>query len=175
MPFTPFHMGAALALKPAARERFSVLTFGLAQIAMDLEPLLGMLNGWDTLHGWTHTLLGAAVIAIVVALAAPLFVGPISGLLNRWAAESRTQWLLDPHTSRAAIWAGALMGTFSHVLLDALIHHDMHPFAPLSQANPLIGLIEHDSVYGLCALMGAAGAAVWIVLRWRGRRAAATR
>ena len=45
MPFTPFHMGAALVIKPAARRCFSVFAFGAAQIVMDLEPLIGMLRG----------------------------------------------------------------------------------------------------------------------------------
>ena len=44
MPFTPFHMGAGLALKAVAGRHFSVLTFGIAQVAMDIEPLVGMLR-----------------------------------------------------------------------------------------------------------------------------------
>ena len=51
MPFTPFHMGAGLALKAMAGRHFSVLTFGMAQAAMDLEPLVGMLRGAAVLHG----------------------------------------------------------------------------------------------------------------------------
>ena len=47
MPFTPFHMGAALIVKPVSGSRFSVLTFALAQIAMDIEPGVGMLLGWE--------------------------------------------------------------------------------------------------------------------------------
>ena len=34
MPFTPFHMGAALVLKPAARQHFSLFAFGVAQIPL---------------------------------------------------------------------------------------------------------------------------------------------
>lgn len=55
MPFTPFHMGAGLALKAVAGRHFSVLTFGIAQVAMDIEPLVGMLRGAAVLHGPTHT------------------------------------------------------------------------------------------------------------------------
>ena len=51
MPFTPFHMGAGLALKAMAGRHFSVLTFGMAQVAMDIEPLVGMLRGAAVLHG----------------------------------------------------------------------------------------------------------------------------
>ena len=67
MPFTPFHMGAGLALKAMAGRHFSVLTFGMAQVAMDIEPLVGMLRGAALLHGPTHTYLGAVPIALATA------------------------------------------------------------------------------------------------------------
>lgn len=67
MPFTPFHMGAALIVKPAARQHFSVLVFGIAQVAMDIEPLIGMILDWDVLHGPSHTILGALAIGALVA------------------------------------------------------------------------------------------------------------
>jgi hypothetical protein len=38
MPFTPLHMGPGLAIKALAGHRFSILTFGIAQVAMDVEP-----------------------------------------------------------------------------------------------------------------------------------------
>jgi hypothetical protein len=42
MPFTPFHMGAALIVKPVTDLRFSLLTFTVAQVAMDIEPGIAM-------------------------------------------------------------------------------------------------------------------------------------
>ena len=44
VPFTPFHMGPALALKAVSGQYFSVLVFGIAQVAMDIEPLVGMIR-----------------------------------------------------------------------------------------------------------------------------------
>jgi hypothetical protein len=32
MPFTPFHMGAALMVKPGLNRHFSVITFGITQV-----------------------------------------------------------------------------------------------------------------------------------------------
>ena len=40
MPFTPFHMGAAVLLKPMVPVRFSVLVFGVSQVAIDIGPLV---------------------------------------------------------------------------------------------------------------------------------------
>ena len=165
-------MGLALAIKPAARARFSVLSFGLAQIAMDVEPLLGMLRDWDVLHGWSHTFAGALCIGAAVALASPPLLNAMVRFLHAKASENGMAWFLDPEPlSRLAVWTGAMVGTISHVLMDALMHRDMQPFAPFSPANPLLGLVEHDNVYFLCAVLFGAGAAAWTLSRWRKQRA----
>jgi hypothetical protein len=59
-------MGAGLIAKPGFNRNFSVITFGVAQVAMDIEPGVGMLSGSEVLHGPTHTLLGAMFIAYLV-------------------------------------------------------------------------------------------------------------
>ena len=68
MPFTPFHMGPALAIKAVAGRHFSVLVFGIAQVAMDIEPLVGMIRGAEVLHGWSHSYVGATAIGLLVML-----------------------------------------------------------------------------------------------------------
>lgn len=173
MPFTPFHMGLALVIKPLARRHFSVLTFGIAQVSMDLEPLLGMLKDSHPLHGWSHTLLGALAIGAAVGATAPFVLRPTMTFLCRKASHNGLDWLLDRRMpSRVAVWTGALFGTFSHVLLDGLIHHDMQPLAPFGSASPWLGLVEHDNLYSICATAGAAGAAAWVLLRWMQHRRA---
>ncbi len=62
MPFTPFHMGPGLLVKAVAGRHFSILTFGIAQVAMDIEPLMGLMRGATVLHGPTHTYPAACVI-----------------------------------------------------------------------------------------------------------------
>ena len=64
---------------------------------------------------------------------------------------------------------GAFFGTLSHVLLDSLMHHDIKPFAPFTQANPLMGLVTHDGVYELCALAGMLGVLTWLAMKWINR------
>lgn len=46
VPFTPFHMSAALLVKSAPRSRFSIIGFGLAQIAIDIKPGIGTSPKW---------------------------------------------------------------------------------------------------------------------------------
>jgi membrane-bound metal-dependent hydrolase YbcI (DUF457 family) len=57
-----------------------------------------------------------------------------------------------------------MIGTFSHIALDALMHPDMHPFWPIMGGNPWLGSVSVGSVHLACGLAGLAGAAV-IALR----------
>lgn len=167
MPFTPFHMGAAMVAKAAAGSRFSVMTFGLTQIVIDIEPGIGLLRGSAVLHGPSHTLIGAVLIALAVALVAPWLLSKIVRRWNREVKHHHLDWLAEhvPVSKGAAI-AGAFFGTFSHIALDSLMHHDIHPFAPFSNANPLNNLVSHDGVYQLCAVIGVFGTAAWLFLKW---------
>jgi len=154
MPFTPFHMGFGLTAKAAAGNRLGLIAFGLSQVLMDIEPGVRMLLGTAELHGWSHTVLGAAAIA---ALATWWSRGLVRLLAGRWNDEVRhygQNWLGVP---------GAFVGTISHLGLDGLMHADMRPFAPFSDANPLLGLVAHDAVYSAMVVMGLVGALVWLV------------
>lgn len=167
MPFTPFHMGAALIVKPAVGSRFSLLTFGLAQIAMDVEPGIGMLTGSAELHGPSHTIGGAFLIACLVSLVARRICEPLMRRYNQEVMHYKQRWLLETEgVSRTAVLTGAFFGTFSHILLDSLMHRDMDPLAPFSNANPLLDLVSHDCVYQLCALLAAVGSLLWVVAKW---------
>jgi hypothetical protein len=66
MPFTPVHMGPGIAVKAVMQGSFSLMVFGWTQIVMDIQPLVVMLTGH--LHGFTHTYLGATLIAVFSAL-----------------------------------------------------------------------------------------------------------
>jgi membrane-bound metal-dependent hydrolase YbcI (DUF457 family) len=63
--------------------------------------------------------------------------------------------------SWAAAAAGAFAGTFSHILLDAVMHADMIPWVPLSESNELLGLISIDSLHIICLLLGIVGAVLF--------------
>lgn len=164
MPFTPFHMGVGLVAKATSDARFSLTSFALAQIAMDIEPGIRMLHGEAVLHGFSHTLGGALLVAAIVGIVSPWIVRPLVARWNAEAAHYRKDWLMLPQPpSQSAVAVGAFFGTFSHVLLDALIHADMQPFAPFTQTNPLLGWMGHDAVYLGCAVAIFVGALVWLL------------
>ena len=172
MPFTPFHMGAVLIVKPRLEHRISLIAFGLAQIAMDVEPGVRMLFGWDdVLHGPSHSFLGALLIALLVLPIVPRVADPILRRWNKEVAAYGQAWLIQPDAvSRRAAIAGALFGTLSHVVLDSLMHHDMKPLFPFSSQNLLLGLVSHDAVYQLCAVAACWGATSWLITQRRGGR-----
>jgi hypothetical protein len=165
MPFTPLHMGPALAVKAVMRRRFSVLAFGLAQVAIDIEPAIGLWRGWERLHGWTHTYLGATAIASLVTV----FCAPIClWILRRWNAELRNRglaWLVESdELAPGSVAAGAFIGTLSHVALDSLMHPDMRPLAPFSPYNTLLDAVPLAGLEIGCIVAGAAGMAAWVLV-----------
>lgn len=170
MPFTPFHMGPAIAIKAAIGPRFSVLSFGIAQVAMDIEPLIGMLRGATVLHGASHTYWAALVVAALVTVVAPPVCRPLLRRWNRECAHYGMGWLQEPPGwSPLAVAAGAFVGTLSHVALDSVMHADITPLAPWSQANGLLGLVSIPTLHVLCTAAGVLGALVWAAVRWRCR------
>lgn len=172
MPFTPFHMGFGLAAKAAAGNRLSLIAFGLSQVLIDIEPGVRMLLGKGDLHGWSHTILGAVAIAALATWCSRWLVLPLAG---RWNAEARHYGLSWLCVHLSCTWPvaalGAFLGTFSHLVLDGLIHADMRPFAPFSQANPLMGLVAHDTLYAAMVVMGPVGAVLWLVRQRMGAEA----
>lgn len=172
MPLTPFHMGPGLAVKSVAGDRFSLLMFGVAQVAIDIEPGIGLLRGSDVLHGWTHTYVGATLIAaLVLALGRPA----CQAVLRRWNRELQAHglgWLGSPdRIGWGSATAGAFAGTYSHVLVDSVMHADMRPLAPLSDANALMAALSYDALHVSCALAGLAGLCLWVALRALAARA----
>lgn len=167
MPFTPLHLGPGLAFKAGLGERFSLLAFGLAQVAMDLEPLIGLLSDAPILHGATHTYLAALGIGLAVALVTPPLGRPILRRWNRELTYYRLGWLVRPVSlARGPVMLGAVSGTLSHVALDSLMHADIQPLAPWSSANGWLGAIPMSALFWGCVVSGTLGAGVWLIHGW---------
>jgi membrane-bound metal-dependent hydrolase YbcI (DUF457 family) len=151
VPFTPFHFGPGALVHSAAPKHVSFLAFCGANVLVDVEPLYFMLTHQYPIHRFFHTYVGATV-------AAGILVG-LFALVRRIAPR-----LLDifglHNLSVRAVALGAVAGTYSHVVLDSLMHADMQPFAPFSDANPLLGAVFLNTLHGFCVLAGLVGAVV---------------
>ncbi len=162
MPFTPLHAGPGLLLKGLCGKRLSLLSFLASQVVIDLEPLYYMMRHQWLVHRMTHTLLGAAVVAgLVVSMMA----------LIRQMPRLQSMTTDDGECSLWGISVGALVGTWSHVLLDSIVHLDVRLFAPFNDALPFYGLLEWEQVNLLCIVSAAVGLLLHVLQRVTARPA----
>jgi hypothetical protein len=147
VPFTPFHLGPGALFKAVGGERFSFMIFGGSQVLMDVEPLIHMIRGDAVLHGPSHTVAGAFVVAIGSAIAGR----PISNTLLERSGVT------DHPISWPVAWVSAFVGTYSHIALDALMHSDMNPLWPFAYGNPLLGALSANALQLLCVISGVVG------------------
>ncbi len=147
MPFTPFHLGPGALLKAAAADRFSFMVFGGSQVLMDVEPLVRMIRGDSVLHGLSHTVVGAFAIGAISAAAGR----PIGNFMLRYLAieGSQIRW--------SVAILSAFLGTYSHIVLDALMHRDMNPLWPFSAGNAFVGAVSIQALHVACVAAGIVG------------------
>lgn len=159
MPFTPFHMGPGIAIKALLQGSFSLMVFGWAQIVMDIQPLIVIITGEGHLHGFTHTYIGATLLALFSTLIGKYLsqVGLyILGMNEHWKVKIR--W-----------WVAALssfIGTYSHVFLDSIMHADIEPLSPFSGSNQLLGILSVSALHKLCIYSGVVGGIVFFGISW---------
>jgi hypothetical protein len=165
MPFTPFHFGPGALIKACAPRHVSFTVFAFTQVLIDVEPLYFMLRGEYPVHRFFHSYLGATLVVF-----AAYFLGrPIAGIalaLLRAQLKPAIASLVEAGRSILRIPAliGAVTGAYSHVLLDSIMHADVHPFAPFSESNPVLLAISIAELHMYCAvagLLGSVGLGFW--------------
>ncbi len=152
MPFTPLHLGVGACCKAVGQRRFSFMIFAGTQVLMDIEPLLGLIYNWQYLHLYTHNLIGATLIGSIALL--------IGKPINQWVLRSilnYKNWSISWRT--AAI--SAYIGSFSHIFLDAFMHHDVYFFYPWILKNPLLGLLSYSVIFYSCISAILFGSLAW--------------
>lgn len=165
MPFTPFHMGPGIVIKAVLQGSFSLMVFGWAQIVMDIQPLIVLLSGEGHLHGFSHTYIGATLIATFSALS-----GKYLSEVGLFVLGINREWNVN-----IAWWVAflsAAIGTFSHVLLDSIMHADVEPFAPFIFSNLFLGLISVSALHKFCLYSGLIGGLLYFSIYWMQKRKA---
>jgi len=161
MPFTPIHMGPGILLKSLLQGSFSLMVFGWTQIVMDIQPLIVLISGEGHLHGFTHTYVGAIIIAI------------FAGLTGKYLSELGLKILHISQQSRpiSIIWLvvflSAFIGSFSHVLLDSIMHSDVEPFFPFTLNNPFLEWISIPLLHKVCLYSGIVGSVIYFATHWK--------
>ena len=101
-----------------------------------------------------------------------LVCGLIVSRVGRWWARPRDlipEGLAAEYRMPMAVWSGVFGGLF-HSLLDGIMHADVRPLRPFSDANPLYGLTSDAVLYLFCTITGLVGAALLLAWERRARR-----
>ncbi len=159
MPITPFHFGPGLAVKAFAPRNFSWSAFAAAQVVIDCETLYNILTRQYPLHRGMHTFIGATAVGFVTGAALAAVVRGLPRLrraADGWVPSMRSE------ISARGLLIGGMIGGASHPLLDGMMHADIRPFAPWTDANPLLGAVGLGALHLGCMIAGTAG----VVLMW---------
>jgi membrane-bound metal-dependent hydrolase YbcI (DUF457 family) len=62
----------------------------------------------------------------------------------------------------------ALIGTWSHVFLDSLMHRDIQPLRPFTNENAMLGFIDLGLLHLICLACGVVGFLIWVQIKARG-------
>lgn len=179
MPFTPFHMGPGILIKSLMHGSFSLMVFGWTQIVMDIQPLIVLLTGEGHLHGFSHTYVGASLLAIFSALSGKylsefalhllLLARRYSDRLESGRAKADTlgtRSIAPVKISWLVALISAFIGSFSHVFLDSIIHLDVQPYFPFALNNHVYQMIPADTLYKLCLYSGVLGGLIYYTVQW---------
>jgi hypothetical protein len=164
MPETPFHLGPGFLVKAVAPRQFSMAAYSLTQVVIDLESGYYLLRGEYPVHRQAHTFLLGGLIGLLCGL--------IVSRVGRWWARPRDsvhEVLAAEFRMPVAVVSGIFGGIF-HSVLDGIMHQDIRPFRPFTDANPLYDLVSVRVVYLFCTVTGLVGAALLLAWQRRTRR-----
>ena len=167
MPITPFHLLAIIPIKTIAPKHFSWSVFALTNIIIDLEPITLYLITLEPRHLFFHTIIGATLIAIFCAIFGKRWCEIAIGIWNEDSnGKPQTKWLTSEETiSNISAWSGALVGAWSHLLLDSFMHADIKPLSPFSNKNQLLGLVDLPSLHIYCISFALLGLVIFLIRR----------
>ena len=164
MPATPFHFGPGLLVKAAAPRQFSMAAYSLAQVVIDIESGYYLLQHATPVHRQAHTFALGGLIGFLCGL--------IVSQVGTWVARPRDvvpEALAAEYRLPIAVYSGIFGGIF-HSVLDAIMHADMRPFRPFTDANPLYAIVSVRILYLFCIVTGLIGAVLLLARERRGRR-----
>jgi len=144
---------------------FWLTSFLAANVFIDVEVLFWLWRGDRAIHRHLHSYLGGVTIGIF----AGVFMFLILRLLRRFPPFKST----STHNSTDDRWPNqlvqsviaGLIGGVSHIFLDSLMHRDIRPFWPFSDANGMLGVVGVGSLHVVCAAAGFFGIVLWLLMQ----------
>ncbi|MGH1461127.1 MAG: metal-dependent hydrolase [Neptuniibacter sp.] len=131
---------------------------------MDIQPLFVLITGEGHLHGFSHTYIGASLLAILAALSGK-YLSQLGLKLLKISAPraANIPWWV--------VFTSAFIGSYSHVFLDSIMHYDVQPFFPIYLSNSFLGMVSVSTLHKICLYSGLIGAAIYYYLNWRNKNA----
>ncbi len=147
MPLTPFHW-SALVFGLAFFGWFYIPALAVSSVVMDVEPFYFLFispNLDGSLHGFFHTMVGASLLAALVAFVLIKFRKPI----DKTAALAK---IGQEKLSNRQIYFSSFAAAYSHILLDSFMHKDVKLFWPLSNSNLLLEFLSISEIYWVATI-----------------------
>jgi hypothetical protein len=171
MPVTPFHFGVGLLAKGLLGRRVSLSGFCATQVAIDCESGYFLFRGEWPAHRFFHTILGASLLCVATCMVAMPILHRLLLFATRSPDAELAQWLkLHAKPTWVLIFTTALVGMLGHVVPDGIMHSDMRPLAPVSEANPLYEMISVGNLHIALGVVGILGFGL-LQVRWARDRA----
>ena len=130
-----------------------------------LSSFLFMKNDWP-FHRFFHSYLGATVLVVI-----GIFTGrPICRwFIKKWngkLSKKQAKWLyIEPAISLKSAIMGSVLGGYSHIVLDSMMHADMKPFWPFTHTNGWHRILTLDQLELFCVLSGIVGVLILVGYR----------
>ncbi|MHA1450242.1 MAG: metal-dependent hydrolase [Candidatus Hodarchaeales archaeon] len=144
MPFTPFHFGISICIY-ALLPLFDPLALLIGSVIPDIEGITAMFILPDLglpLHGPLHSFTGAIILGVITGLLSFL-------LLNTGVNLFKDRIEYTPRLKISLV--SALVGTISHILLDAPLYPEMDLLYPVS-GNVLHGIVPSPVPFLICII-----------------------
>lgn len=152
MPVTPYHIGPGILIKSLLQKRFSLIVFIWTQILIDIQPLIVLITGKGSLHGFSHTYIGTTLIALFSSITG------IYILRYFFPKKPLNKQLL------MIAFISSFIGGYSHILLDSIMHNDFNPIYPFELNNYLYKIISLNTLHQLCIISGILGLSLFLLL-----------
>lgn len=156
MPLTPFHLGPGLFLGTLTK-KINILAILLGSVLMDLEPFVLIFVKrcyYCHHHGFWHSILGATIGSLALAVILSLFKGRLNKLSLKFKIQQSYSFI--------ALFLGSLVGWLTHILIDSFTHYDVFLFWPLRKNFLLIGPEIYWSLNFILAIFGILGLIIFI-------------
>ena len=167
MPFTPFHIVAGTSVKSVFPKYFSWSTFALTNILIDCEALYYYFTTGVLSHKFFHTIIGVSIVAIICATLGKPICELGLRIWNKNFKMEKIKWLkTDIKINKISSWSGALIGAYSQLIFDSIMHRDMTPFFPFTNHNGFLRVISVENLHNICLGLFAIGIFVYLLRKF---------